>query len=147
MAIIYLIGSLRNPKIPEIGLYLQDLGFEVFQDWFSAGPIADDSFQEHQTQLGLSYKEALKSYAARHVFDFDFFHLNRADITVLVMPAGKSGHLEFGYSIGRGKAGYVLFDEEPARWDQMYQFANDIFFNKEDLGNALKKIHLPGFTL
>lgn len=117
---------------------------EVFDDWFSAGPIADDSFQEHQTQKGLSYKEALKSYAAKHVFNFDFYHLNRADTVVLVMPAGKSGHMEFGYGIGRGKLGYVLFDKEPERWDQMYNFASEIFFNPEELGSTLVRVNNNG---
>ena len=41
MKTIYLIGSLRNPKIPEIGRQLRDLGFDVLDDWFAAGPRAD----------------------------------------------------------------------------------------------------------
>ena len=135
--IIYLIGSLRNPEIPVIGNYLRSLGLEVFDDWFAAGPIADDSWQEYETGRGHSYKEALKGYAAKHVFEFDLHHLHRADIGVLVMPAGKSGHLELGYLRGQGKPVYILFDKEPERYDQMYQFAEEVFFNKEELGRAL----------
>ena len=135
--VIYLIGSLRNPEIPVIGNYLRSLGLEVFDDWFAAGPIADDSWQEYETGRGHSYKEALKGYAAKHVFDFDLHHLNRADTGVLVMPAGKSGHLELGYLRGQGKPVYILFDKETERYDQMYQFAEEVFFNKEELGRAL----------
>jgi hypothetical protein len=134
---IYLIGSLRNPEIPRIGIYLRDLGFEVFDDWFAAGPIADDSWQAYEKERKTPYQEALKGYAARHVFDFDLFHLNRADIGVLVLPAGKSGHLELGYMIGMGKPSYVLFDTEPDRWDVMYQFCKGVFFNVEELGKEL----------
>ena len=55
----------------------------------------------------------------------------------MVMPAGKSGHLELGYMLGQGKKGYILFDKEPDRWDVMYQFATGVFFNKEELINEL----------
>lgn len=138
--VLYLIGSLRNPEIPKIGDYFRSLGFEVFDDWMAAGPIADDSWQEYEKGRGKSYPDALRGFAARHVFEFDLFHLNRADIAVLCLPAGKSGHLELGYLIGRGKPGFVLFDKEPDRWDVMYQFANGVYFDKEKLGDALLKL-------
>ena len=35
---VYLIGSLRNPKVPKIAEKIRALGFEVFDDWFAAGP-------------------------------------------------------------------------------------------------------------
>jgi hypothetical protein len=140
--VIYLIGSLRNPQIPEIGKALRSLGFEVFDDWFAAGPIADDSWMEYEKSKGVTYPEALRGWAARNVFAFDHRHLERCDITILALPAGKSGHLELGYSIGRGKAGYVLFDKEPDRWDVMYQFADGVYFNLDDLAKDLVKNHL-----
>ena len=139
--IVYLIGSLRNEKIPEIGIYLRSLGIEVFDDWFAAGPVADDSWQEYEKRRGTSYENALKGYAAKHVFAFDMHHLTRADAGILVLPAGKSGHLELGFLAGQGKPTYVLFDKEPDRWDVMYQFAKDIFFDVKELGKALVKNH------
>ena len=131
--VIYLIGSLRNPQIPEIGNYLRQEGFEVFDDWYAAGPEADDYWQKYEKNKGLTYPQALQSWAARNVFKFDHTHLERSDIVVLALPAGKSGHLELGYSLGRGKPGYVLFTEEPERWDVMYQFANGVYFSLEEL--------------
>jgi nucleoside 2-deoxyribosyltransferase len=142
MSVIYLIGSLRNDKVPATAHRLRQYGFEVFDDWFAAGPIADDSWQAYEKGRGTTYAQALTNFAARHVFSFDHTHLNRADIGVLLMPAGKSGHLELGYMIGKGKPGYVLFDEEPLRWDQMYQFANDIYFDVDQLGEALANEYL-----
>jgi hypothetical protein len=139
MPVVYLIGSLRNPEIPKIAAKLRAVGVEVFDDWFAAGPIADDSWQEYEKAKGLSYPEALKGYAAKHVFEFDLHHLKRADVAVLVLPAGKSGHLEFGWMKGMGKKGYVLFDHEPERWDVMYQFADDVFFDVDSLIKALLK--------
>jgi hypothetical protein len=136
---IYLIGSLRNPSIPAIGTYLRELGFEVFDDWFAAGEIADDSWQAYETVRGRSYSDALDGYAANHVFSFDLHHLNRCNIGVLVLPAGKSGHLELGYLMGQNKPGYVLFDKVPERWDVMYKFASGVFFDVKSLGETLLK--------
>ena len=136
---LYLIGSLRNPEIPKIGNAIRAVGVDVFDDWFAAGPIADDSWQEYEIGRGHSFGEALQGFAARHVFDFDMRHLNRADGAILVLPAGKSGHLEFGYTIGQGKKGYVLFDKQPERYDIMYQFASGVYFHLDDLITGLTR--------
>ena len=138
---IYLIGSLRNEAVPTTGVYLRTLGFEVFDQWYSAGERADDAFYDYAKLRGWSYQEALDSYAAKHIFSFDKFHIDRSDIGVLVMPAGKSGHLELGYMIGCGKPGYILFDKEPERLDQMHAFADRVFFSVDDLGHCLLRRH------
>ena len=138
MAKIYVIGSLRNPKIPEVANKLREAGHEVFDDWFAAGPEADDYWQKYEQNRGHNYKEGLQGYAANHVYSFDKFHLDRCDVALLVLPAGKSGHLELGYTLGRGKKGYILFDEQmPDRWDVMYLFADGVFFKLEDLISEL----------
>ena len=140
MKSIYIIGSLRNPEIVSFANEIQQKGFEAFADWISPGPDADDYLRDYAKARGLNYKQTLKTYAARHIFDFDKHHLDRVDAAVMIMPAGKSGHLELGYVRGQGKPGFILFDKEPERIDVMYQFATDIFFNKEDLYEALKSI-------
>lgn len=136
--VIYLIGALNNWKVIEIAKELRKLGFEVFDSWISPGPEADNYWRKYSKKRGLTYKEALKDWSAKHIFEFDKYHLNRSDIGVLVMPAGKSGHLELGYMIGQGKPGYILFDKEPKKWDIMHLFANDVFFNIEDLIKQLR---------
>lgn len=118
---VYLIGSLRNPHIPSIAETLRSWGCEVFDDWYAAGPEADDYWQKYEQGRGRTYKEALDGLAADHVFNFDQAHLDRCDAVVLVLPAGKSGHLEFGYCIGQGKPGFILMPEDAERWDVMYR--------------------------
>lgn len=130
--IIYLIGSLRNPEIPNIGNKLRTKGHDVFDDWHAAGPHADDEWKRYETGREHSYSDALRGFAAKHVFDFDLFHLNRCNAGLLVLPAGRSGHLELGYLIGQGKPGFVLMDS-PDRWDVMYQFCKDVFFSEEEM--------------
>jgi hypothetical protein len=129
---VYLIGSLRNPKVPEIAQKLREHDLEVFDDWFAAGPEADDKWREYEKSRGHSYLEALDGLAADHVFNFDKSHLDSSDAVVLVLPAGKSGHLELGYAIGTGKPGYILIDD-PERWDVMYRFATKVFDKVDEL--------------
>ena len=140
MAKIYVIGSLRGPRVPEVANQLREYGYEVFDDWYAAGPEADDYWQKYEENKGHNYKEGLEGFSAKDVFNFDKYHLDRNDIAVLVLPAGKSGHLELGYMIGTGKPGYILFDEEMTdRWDVMYQFAAGVFYNVESLIKELDK--------
>jgi hypothetical protein len=124
---IYLIGSLRNPRIPQIGKELRDAGHVVFDDWFAAGERADDSWQAYEQAKGHTYAQALQGLAANHVFEFDRRHLEQAEVVILVTPAGKSGHLELGWSLGVGKKGYVLLDAPVERWDVMYRFTHGVF--------------------
>lgn len=130
---VYLIGSLRNPAVRVLGSQIRGLGFDVFDDWHAAGHDADEQWQKYEKERGRSYEEAIEGHAARHTFAYDKKHLDRAEIGVLVMPAGKSGHLEIGYLAGRGKSTYVLFDAEPERWDVMYQFCTRVCFSVDDL--------------
>lgn len=127
--LIYLIGSLRSPRVPEIASKLRGAGYEVFDDWYAAGPEADDYWQKYEQERGNSYASALVGFAANHVYEYDKFHLDRSDLGVLVLPAGKSGHLELGYLIGQGKPGFILCDGVPERWDVMYRFAKGVYFD------------------
>jgi len=137
---IYIIGSLRNEKIPYIAKELRKLGFKVFDDWFSPGPEADEFWRKYEKVRGSTYKEALNNPAAKHVFEFDKEHINESQIGVLIMPAGKSGHLELGYMIGQGKPCFIFFDKEPERWDVMYQFATAVCFSYDELKEELLKL-------
>lgn len=140
MKSIYLIGSLRNPVIPEIANDLQAIGLEPFADWWGAGPEADDWWKTYNEKRGIDYFDALNGYAAQMVFNFDRTHLDRCDAVLLVLPAGKSGHLEFGYSVGKNKPAYVLADDQLGkdRWDVMLAFASKVFRNKEEMLDAFK---------
>ena len=142
--LIYLIGSLRNPRIPEIEKALTQEGFDVFASWYAAGEHADDSWRDYEQGRGLNLEAALRDYAAQHVFEFDKYHLDRCDIAVLVMPAGKSCHIELGYAIGRGKRGLVLLEDEPNRYDVMLAFTDRVCYNLPELIHELRSISWRG---
>jgi hypothetical protein len=137
---IYLIGALANPEIPHFANRLRKQGFEVFDQWWAPGKFADSYWRNYTKIRGMSYKEALNDYAARHIFEFDVKHLRAADIAVLLAPAGKSAHLELGWHLRGGKPGYILFPSEPRRYDVMIQFCTDYFFKEKDLFTELRRL-------
>lgn len=143
---IYLIGSLRNPEVPKIAAAIRNLGFNVFDDWHAAGPTADDEWKRYEQERGRTYIDALRNgEAAEHVFSFDEYHLNTSDIGVLVLPAGKSGHLELGLLGGQGKPIFILLAPDDVRWDVMYKFAQrgqGVCSTLEDLLIQLQSRHL-----
>jgi hypothetical protein len=131
---VYIIGSLRQNTAPEIAKRLRAEGYPVFDDWYAAGPHADDAWQQYEREhREHSFQEALAGEAARHIFEFDLHHLSKASIVVLALPAGKSGHLEFGWAMGKGKKGYIVLDGEPERYDVMYLFASAVVKDVDEL--------------
>lgn len=137
---IYLIGSMRNPRIPEIAIELRQHDYDVFDEWYCTGAQSDEKWQAYERQRGRSYKHALAGAHAQDVFHFDKRHLEQADTVVLVMPAGRSGHLEIGWALGQGKRGIVLLDGEPDRYDIMLNFATAIC---ESVDELIKELACP----
>lgn len=133
MTRLYLIGSLRNPAIPELGELLRTKGYDVFDDWYAAGPEADDHWQAYERGRGHTYPQALAGKAATNTFNYDKRNLDGCDAGILVMPAGKSAHLELGYLVGSGKTTFIYLPEEPERFDVMYRFATHVCVGLESL--------------
>ena len=139
--LIYLIGSLRNPSVPAVGQQLRDAGFYVFDDWFAAGPEADDYWRTYERGRGKTLTQALRSPAAIDVFEFDLHWLRAASAVVLLTPAGKSAHLELGWCLGRKVPGFIYMPEgedDPDRWDVMYQFATSVATDMTTLVDELE---------
>lgn len=136
---IYLIGSLRNENVPLTAARLREHGYEVFDDWYAAGKEADDYLYAYEKSRGRTCAEAIYGAAATNAFEFDKRNIDASDTGVLLMPAGKSGHLELGYMLGKGKRGYVVLDKEPERIDLMYGFADGVVMGVDALVEALKK--------
>lgn len=141
MAKCYLIGSLRNPRIPELAKRLRKEfpDVEFFDDWYAAGPEADDFWKSYEQDRGRGYTDALSGYAARHVFEFDKHHLDTSTHALLVLPAGKSGHIEIMYAAyGVGAKTAILLYPEDVRWDVMYQFIPTVLQNDEEISDWIR---------
>lgn len=141
MSKVYLIGSLREPRVHDVAMAMRAKGYEVFDDWRSPGPEADEHWESYEKARGRTYIEALYDSHAENVFEYDQKHLAAADAVVLVLPAGKSAHLELGWAVGKGKPSYILMNGEPERYDIMYRFATKVVMTLDELLEEL-----PGST-
>ena len=144
---IYVVGSLKEPGVPHVAAALRAEGHYVFDDWHGAGPQADRYWQEYEQRRGRTYIEALHAPAAQHNFQFDKKWLDWADTAVLVMPAGKSGHME-GMEVQKHGEFHVLFPgEEPESWDLMYLLADGVHLGLDTLLPALRLPTAPAFVM
>lgn len=134
---IYVGGALANPEIVRITKLLMDNGHEVFSEWYTPGKDADVLWRDYELALGFDYREALNRPAAQQVFNFDKRNIDASDTFVMVMPCGKSAHLELGYAIGSGKTGIIYLPEQPEKWDVMYNFAHGIVYDDTELLTAV----------
>lgn len=132
---VYIIGSLSNPRVEEVADRLREEGFDAFDQWRAA---KGDFWADYALRRKLPMKEALKLDFVETAFQFDMKYLKACTAAVLVMPAGRSGGLELGWVLGQGKKGYILYDGEPERPDLMAKLATEVFFNIEDLIKELK---------
>jgi hypothetical protein len=134
------MGSLKHDVVPTVAWELREHGFDVFDDWHASGPEADHHWRNYEVARGKSYKEALQSPFAQNSFHFDKANIDASDVGVLVMPAGKSGHIELGVMIGQGKRGYILLEKEPEGWDLMYLYAHGIFYDVNQLVEEMYRV-------
>ena len=117
MSRIYVASSWRNPQQPQVVDELRAHGHEVYE--FRNPPDATGfSWQEIDLQQPCTvdeYLAALRSPRAAQGFLADFRAMRWADVCVLVLPCGRSAHLELGWMSGAGKRTLILTrdGEEP----------------------------------
>lgn len=76
-----------------------------------------EDFDEYARMI--EHPRALEGFAA------DMGALQRADVVLLVLPCGKSAHLELGYAVGAGKR-TVILAEDPIEPELMYRMVDYI---------------------
>jgi len=74
----------------------------------------------------VNHPRALEGFAA------DFAAMVRADTFVLVLPCGKSAHLELGWAVGDGKRTAILL-EDPVEPELMYRMVDHLSPSITDL--------------
>lgn len=152
---IYVASSWRNTHQQRLVEVLRAEGHEVYD--FRHPPGGD--------QLGFSWSEvsprwklwtaeqyiaALDHPIANAGFDSDFGAMEWADACVLVLPSGRSAHIEAGWFAGAGKPLYVLLDQREFHPDSgvdpvsnielMYKLAERVFVDEGRLLAALADV-------
>lgn len=115
---IYIASSWHNPFQPEIVRDLRGQGHLVY-DFRNPPYSAGFSWNEIGLEPGCTaeeYRRALLTHPrAAQSFNADFAAMRQADTCLLVLPAGRSAHLELGWMAGAGKRTLILTrdGEEP----------------------------------
>jgi len=130
--LIYVASSWRNQELTGVVKALRGAGQEVFdfreEDGFSWREI-DPDWQKWTPEVFRS--KLANSHQAIRGFDRDMCNLQLADAVVLVLPCGRSAHLELGYAIGAGKPTVILL--APAEPELMYRAASRLCTTIEEV--------------
>ena len=79
-----------------------------------------------------TYLEMVNHPVATAGFKADFDAMQRADTFVMVLPCGKSAHLELGWAVGAGKRTIILL-EDPVEPELMYRMVDEMATSLFDL--------------
>lgn len=116
---IYVASSWRNPMQPDLVRYLRGDGHQVYDfrnPPNSSGFRWQDIGLDPKDCTAEEYRTALATHPrAAQGFMADFAAMRWADVGVLLLPAGRSAHLELGWMSGAGKRTFILTHdgEEP----------------------------------
>lgn len=69
---------------------------------------------------------------SKRVFRSDSAGLNWADTVILLLPSGRSSHLEAGFGVGQGKDLFIFGDLPLGEFDAMYGFAIRCYRSTEE---------------
>ncbi len=148
---IYLAGSWKNS---ESILILQDylIAFGHAVDCFASTKTGRTSFTWSELARGLGCStqceaelkldkmdaiDLLKFERVQEAFNEDREWLDWCDTCILVLPSGKSAHLEAGYAKGNGKTLIIFGEFLKGERDVMYGFA-DALFRESDIAKMIE---------
>ena len=146
---IYVASSWRNQYQPEVVRRLRAEGFAVHNVYEGGKPVPDDhNFDwarvgcspEKQYPSPEKYRDALRHLIAVDVFNKDMAALRDCDVCVLVLPSGRSAHLEAGWAAGAGRLVLALVPEsiEP---ELMYSMFETVCISVDELITKLRWLY------
>lgn len=137
---IYLASSWRNPHQPWLVELLRQDGHQVYDfrnpphstgfQWEDIGLTAPFTAEQYRHAL-------LTKPRAAQGFNADFAAMRWADTGLLVLPCGRSAHLELGWLAGAGKRTLILTQdgEEP---ELMALLADQICISVDEVRKELR---------
>jgi hypothetical protein len=139
---IYLASSWRNSYQPQALDDLRAAGHEVYDFRNPPGGIEngfrwteiDPNWQKWTTA---EYRTALLHPLARRGFNSDFDGMKWADVGVLLLPCGRSAHLELGWMAGAGKQ-TIIWTRDGEEPELMALLASYICGSLHEVLHALK---------
>ncbi len=140
MSKIYCASSWRNESQPGVVEALRKEAHEVYDfrhpakgndgfSWRDVDP-AWEMWSPKQFRAGLEHPVARRGYLV------DMAALTWCDTCVLILPCGRSGHLEAGWAKGKGK-GVVAYVPKSMEPELMYSMFDDIVTTMSELLRAV----------
>lgn len=149
---IYVASSWRNERQPSVVKALREVGHEVY-DFRNPAP-GDTGFGWQQccgderdiigmvpralTDAQRFRDEVLTHPVAQAAFAKDMGALKNANVTVLVLPCGRSAHLELGWAAGAGQKTVVLLDDPLSEPELMYLMNTKICVSMDEVLEAVR---------
>jgi hypothetical protein len=140
----YVASSWRCLLQPAVVSMLRNAGVDVY-DFKNPAPGEDD-FRWTEIDGGWqawdreAYRKALKHPVAEKGFKNDFDAMKWADFCVLVLPCGRSAHLEAGYFVGAGKPLVILILDDEQEPELMYKMASHVCTSVNELFDAVEAL-------
>ena len=110
----------KNPEPGNVGFQWSEV-MARYPEITAGGGIGSNSLA-----LDEEYLEAIKHPIAQHGFRRDMDALERCDTCVLILPCGRSAHLELGWAVGAGKKTAILLDGPMVTPELMYLMVDHI---------------------
>lgn len=133
---IYVASSWRNAHQPAVVRVLREAEHEVYD--FRNPPHGRGGFAWSDidpnwlTWSPEEWRDALNHPLAIEGFSADYEGMQWADACVLVLPSGRSSHLEAGWFAGKGKA-VMVYAPEPVEPDLMVKLCLGISTDMDQL--------------
>ena len=133
---IYVASSWRNALQPDVVFHLRKAGHEVY-DFRRPAPgvtgFAWSAIDPHWKDWSpAAFRRALEHPIARRGFMNDLNGILCADLCVLVLPSGRSAHLEAGFCAG-AKVPVLVLQTEPCEPELMYLLTYGLVLSLDEL--------------
>ncbi|MDH7578264.1 MAG: hypothetical protein QHH75_10710 [Bacillota bacterium] len=140
---IYIASSFRNAFQQKVVKLLREQSYEVYDFVNPGNGVRSFHWSEidpdWESWSARDFRKALTHYLAESSFYSDITALMECDVCLLVLPCGRSAHLEAGCAIGAGKPTIILLSDrnEP---ELSYKMTPYLCVNMDEVIKCLKSI-------
>lgn len=142
---IYIASSWKNQQeVLWLANSLENFGFEV--DAFCRSTNKRFAFhwsEMAEDEIDLQKYDALSfldDHKVQRAYQEDKKWLDWADTVIMLMPCGRSSHLEGGYGKGQGKRLFLYGEFPKGEFDVMYALADGLF-RTDDFDKLITKLN------
>lgn len=149
MAKIYVSSSWKNEFQPQLVEELRKRGHEVYDFRHPNGRNDRNVWELYYARVGLDdcyrqdvvvpsvFRESLVDEEVHRRFSEHYNAMLEADVCVLLLPCGRSSHVEAGFMKGKGKDVFILDTSCHVIPELMYLCFDDYFYEINSLLDAL----------